>query len=69
MIGARGGAARMIDDESTASPELESALLDTADVYEQVAQLLLCVRDPGNDAPLAPLISQLRRSTWPPDSP
>ena len=45
VVGARGGAARMIDDQLDRIARLEGALLDAADVHEQVAQLLLRVGD------------------------
>ena len=45
MVGADGGAARVIDVERERRAGLERALLDRADVHEQVAGLLLGVGD------------------------
>ena len=45
VVGARGRAARVIDDQLDRIAGLERARLDAADVHEHVAQLLLRIRD------------------------
>ena len=66
VVGARGRAARVIDDQLDGVARLERALLDRADMHEQVAQLLLRVGDaeqralrPLDDALVADLAAGL----------
>src|SRR6202012_4939358 len=50
MIGADGGAARMIDIELQRHAELERALLHGAEMHEEIAGLLLRLGDAEADA-------------------
>jgi hypothetical protein len=57
----------MIDDQLDRIAGLEGALLDAADVHEQVAKLLLRVGD-AEERALGSLMTPWS-PTWPPDSP
>ena len=70
VVGARGRAPRMIDDELDPVAGLEGALLDAADVHEDVAQSLLRIGDAEqralgalDEALVADLAARTRRRT------
>ena len=54
VVGARGRAPRVIDDQLDRVAGLEGALLDAADVHDQTSPSFFCVSVTRNSAPLAP---------------